>query len=153
MHKRGSHNNCISNAIREAERICKDRELRFTDLRRKVLEIIWEGHKPTKAYYILDKLKDMDYSAKPPTVYRTLDFLIEQGLIHKLESLNAYVGCSHPGKHHECYFLICSECQEIKECCDRVIDEAITKTTSKNKFSPHHTTLEINGKCSNCIKK
>ena len=153
MHKRGSHKNCIPNAIREAERICKHREIRFTDLRRKVLEIIWAGHKPTKAYDILDKLKDMDYSAKPPTVYRTLDFLMEQGLIHKLESLNAYIGCSHPGKHHECYFLICSECQEIKECCDHVIDEAITKTTSKNKFSPHHTTLEISGKCSNCMKK
>ena len=153
MHKGGSHKNCSSNAIRKAEQICKDKALRFTDLRRKVLEIIWAGHKPTKAYDILDKLKDMDYSAKPPTVYRTLDFLMEQGLIHKLESLNAYIGCSHPGEQHKCYFLICSECQEIKECCDRVIDDAIAETASKNKFSPHHTTLEINGKCSNCMKK
>ena len=153
MHKCGSHNNCARNAINEAVQICKDRNLRFTDLRCKVLEIIWASHKPTKAYDILDKLKDMDYSAKPPTVYRTLDFLIEQGLIHKLESLNAYIGCSHPSKNHECYFLICSECQEIQECCDRMIHDAIVKTTNKNKFRPHHTTLEINGKCSKCMKK
>ena len=153
MHKCDTHKKCSPSAIRKAEQICKDRELRFTDLRRKVLEIIWASRKPTKAYDILDKLKDMDYSAKPPTVYRTLDFLIEHGFIHKLESLNAYIGCSHPGEQHECYFLICSECREIKECCDRALNEAIAKTTCKNKFSLHHATLEINGKCSDCMKK
>ena len=153
MDKCLSRKNCIRNAMSEAERICEDKGLRFTDLRRKVLEMIWASDKPTKAYGILDKLKDMDYSAKPPTVYRTLDFLMEQGFVHKLESLNAYVGCSHPGKHEGCYFLICSECHEVREYCDRVIHDAVVETTGKNQFSLHHTTLEINGKCSSCMKK
>ncbi len=153
MDKCLSRKNCIRNAMSEAERICEGKGLRFTDLRRKVLEMIWASDKPTKAYGILDKLKDMDYSAKPPTVYRTLDFLMEQGFVHKLESLNAYVGCSHPGKHEGCYFLICSECHEVREYCDQVIHDAVVETTGKNQFSLHHTTLEINGKCSGCMKK
>ena len=152
MHACRSHKNCIRHAICEAELICENRGLRFTDLRRKVLEMIWVSHKPAKAYDILDKLKDLDYSAKPPTVYRTLDFLLEHGLVHKLNSLNAYVGCSHPRKHNECYFLICNECLEIKECCDRVLNDAIAKTTGKNKFSLHSATLEIKGKCSECMR-
>ena len=152
MHACRSHKNCIRDAICEAELICENRGLRFTDLRRKVLEMIWASHKPAKAYDILDKLKDLDYSAKPPTVYRTLDFLLEHGFVHKLSSLNAYAGCSHPRKHNECYFLICSECLEIKECCDRMLNDAIAKTSRKNKFSPHRTTLEIKGKCSECMR-
>ena len=153
MRKCRTHKNCINNAVREAELICQSRGLRFTDLRRTVLKIIWTSHRSIKAYDILDKLKDSRYSAEPPTVYRALDFLLENGLIHKLDSLNAYVGCAHPHKHDQCYFLICSECHEIKECCDQRISDAIAETTTKNKFSSKHATLEISGKCSECAAR
>ena len=153
MHASHLHQNCINNAIYTAELVCKNRGLRFTNLRRKVLEIIWASHQPIKAYDILDQLRDSDYSAKPPTVYRTLDFLLENGLIHKLSSLNAYVGCSHPLEHSECYFLICSKCKEIKECCDQSLNRTIYRTADKNKFSIQKTTLEIKGECNACMMK
>ena len=152
LHSCLNHDFCVNEALHKAELICQDKGLRFTELRRKVLEMIWGSHSPAKAYAILDKLKEEDVSAKPPTVYRTLDFLRQNGLVHKLNSLNAYVGCSHPLKHSECYFLICGACGEAKECCNSELAQAISKTASKNKFRPKHITLEIEGECQECRK-
>lgn len=135
----------------KAEELCNKSGQRLTVLRRKVLELIWQSHRPAKAYDILDNIGDVA-SAKPPTVYRALDFLLENGLIHKLNSLNAYVGCSHPKAHHECYFLVCSRCSDIEECCDKKLARAIAATAKKNHFHPAHTTLEISGECQECKK-
>ena len=99
---------------------------------------------------MLDKLKQKGFSAKPPTVCRTLDFLIENKFVHKLNSLNAYIGCSHPLKYSECYFLICGKCGEIEECCNQELVEAIYLTSQANQFSPRKTTLEIEGQCQQC---
>ncbi|MCF8466945.1 MAG: transcriptional repressor [Sneathiella sp.] len=150
MHNCTSHNDCITEALVRAESICNDRGLRFTDLRRKVLELVWTSHGPIKAYDILDKLDARIAAIKPPTVYRALDFLTENGLVHKINSLNAFVGCSHPLKHSECYFLICSDCGEAKECCSADLVEAIAKTGRRNEFLPEHITLEITGECGDC---
>lgn len=147
-----SHDHCISEAVEKAEIICGDNELRFTPLRKRVLKLVWESHRPAKAYDILDKLKTEDPAAKPSTVYRTLDFLLENGLIHKLNSLNAFVGCSHPIKRHECYFLICSRCGEAKECCDPDLAKATLQTAAKNEFQTRRITLEIEGICRQCGK-
>ena len=133
--------------------ICHDKGLRFTELRRRVLEMIWENHAPTKAYDILDKLKEGEGSAKPPTVYRTLEFLLDNGLIHKLSSLNAYIGCSHPLKHNKCYFLFCEQCRNIMECCNNDLSQAIAETATKNKFRPKNITLVIEGECQECRQK
>ena len=134
-----------------AEALCNKSGQRLTALRRKVLELVWQSHRPAKAYDILDNISDVA-SAKPPTVYRALEFLLKNGLIHKLNSLNAYVGCSHPEAHHECYFLVCSSCGDIKECCDAKLARAIATTAKKNRFHPAHTTLEIAGECQECAK-
>ena len=115
-----------------------------------MLELVWGDHVPVKAYVILEELGDGTASVKPPTVYRTLGFLLENGLVHKIDSLNAYVGCNHPLKHDECYFLYCSSCREIKECCSDDLNRAIGKVASRNKFKPRHTTLEISGECHGC---
>ena len=147
------HSYCVSQALHKAELICENKGLRFTALRRKVLEMIWASHGSAKAYDILDKLKDKDTTAKPPTVYRTLDFLMEHGLIHKLNSLNSYVGCGHPTtEYSECYFLICSECGEIKECCNDKLAKAIADTVKKSRFKPGRVTLEIKGTCPECVR-
>ena len=145
-----AHKNCISKAVVRAERICRDKGLRFTELRRKVLELIWASHAPAKAYAILERLGGDGTTVKPPTVYRTLNFLLEHGLIHKLDSLNAYIGCGHPLKHSECYFLCCSSCGEIKECCSEELDQTLRKVTGRNQFKSTHTTLEIKGECREC---
>ena len=151
MYPHHIHQRCIDNAIHDAELICHHKGLRFTNLRHTVLEVIWASHQPIKAYDILVKLKDSNYSAKPPTVYRSLNFLLKNNIIHKLNSLNAYVGCSHLREHDQCYFLICNRCKEIKEFCNDKLDQAITKTIAKNKFNRQHTMLEIVGTCSACM--
>ena len=147
------HEQCISTAIEMANRICAEKQLNFTDLRRDILRMVWEGHGPQKAYDLLNKLQAINRSAKPTTVYRALDFLIANGFIHKVASLNAFVGCSHPLKHNECYFLICEDCKSISECCDPNISAAIQSTTTHYKFVAKNTTLEISGHCNECLNR
>ena len=144
------HELCIERAMREAESICQEKGLRFTDLRREVLRLIWLSHVPAKAYDILENLKGKEWSAKPPTVYRALDFLLETGLVHKLDSINAYIGRSHPRDHNGCYFLICTDCNEAKECCSSELSDAIELAWNKNSFTPKKITLEVFGQCSAC---
>ena len=153
MYSCSDHKSCLSDALHIADKICQQKGLRFTSLRKIILEMIWSNHEPSKAYDILDKLKDVNLSAKPSTVYRTLDFLLENGLIHKLNSLNAYIGCSHPLEHNECFFLFCQECKEIKECCNKELAKAINQTASNNKFQPMNVILEIQGECQECAGK
>ena len=145
-----NHEVCIESAMREAELICQEKGLRFTELRREVLRLIWLSHVPAKAYDILEKLKGKAWSAKPPTVYRALDFLQETGLVHKLDSINAYIGCSHPREHNGCYFLICTDCKEAKECCSPELTDAIELAWTKNSFRPKKVTLEVLGQCGEC---
>lgn len=144
------HEKCIHMALANAEKICTAKGLRLTALRKRVLELVWQNHGPVKAYDILDNLGDSESSAKPPTVYRSLDFLTENGLVHKLNSLNAYVGCSHPAKKHACYFLICNGCHEVKECCNQMLTSSINATSGKHNFQVTAITLEIQGLCEHC---
>ena len=92
-----------------------EKDLRFTPLRQRVLELVWSSHKPVGAYALLDQLRDEDLGSAPPTIYRALDFLIEHGLIHRIERMNAFIGCSHPGEAHRGFFLICGECGNAEE--------------------------------------
>ncbi len=108
MTQKHNHNHCIETALQEARRLCEDRGLRFTELRERILRMVWQGHKAVKAYDLLDQLSNEGGSAKPPTVYRALDFLMEHGFVHKIESMNAYVGCPHPDGKHVSQFLICA---------------------------------------------
>jgi len=93
-------------ALEQAALLCQQRGARLTELRRRVLEIIWNSPAPLGAYAILDILRDEGRPGAPPTVYRALDFLLEQGLIHRLASLNVFTGCRQPGSHHGGQFLI-----------------------------------------------
>ena len=124
--------------------------LYISNLLHKVLTLILKNHGYVKAYDLLNDLKKNDASAKPPTVYRSLDFLMEHGFIHKIQSLNAFVGCSHPDEHEDCYFLICKECKNIEECCSNTVKKVLTSTSGKNNFSPNQVTLEISGICQDC---
>ncbi len=150
MHECQDHKLCVDKAVRDAEMVCSENGLRLTDLRREVLKLIWVSHIPAKAYDILEMLKGKAWSAKPPTVYRALDFLLESGLVHKLDSISAYVGCSHPREHSNCFFLICSDCSEAKEYCSPEISGAIERAGIKNKFTPKKVTVEVLGRCAEC---
>lgn len=148
-----NHNVCVDDAISQADLICSESGVRFTDLRKKVFKIILQNHQPAKAYDVLGTLQKEDASAKPSTVYRTLDFLLEYGLIHKLHSSNSYTICSHPKKHNQCYFLICDDCNEIKECCDKNLTKSVDSIAASNKFNVKNITMEISGLCGVCSQK
>tara|TARA_B100001564_G_C20425043_1_gene571861 strand:+ start:73 stop:528 length:456 start_codon:yes stop_codon:yes gene_type:complete len=145
-----NHKININEALKKAEIICNKKGVKLTKLRKKVLTLILKNHGYVKAYDLLNDLKKNDASAKPPTVYRSLDFLMEHGFIHKIQSLNAFVGCSHPDEHEDCYFLICKECKNIEECCSNKVKKVLTSTSGKNNFSPNQVTLEITGICQDC---
>ena len=145
-----SHSRCIKTALSNAEKICAKNKLKFTGIRRRVLELVWESHKPAKAYDILQQLGEGDGSPVPPTVYRALDFLLDNGLVHKINSLNAYVGCSHPGPNNQCYFLICTNCEQVSECCTSKLGKAIDVSVKENAFIPESVSLEIQGVCQTC---
>jgi len=145
-----NHKISIDEALKKAEVICNKKGVKLTKLRQKVLTLILKNHGYVKAYDLLNDLKKNDASAKPPTVYRSLDFLMEHGFIHKIQSLNAFVGCSHPDEHEDCYFLICKECKNIEECCSNKVKKVLTSTSGKNNFSPNQVTLEITGICQDC---
>lgn len=137
-------------AFKEAEEICSKYNLRFTDLRKKIFSIISQNHEPSKAYDILNILQKESSSAKPATVYRTLDFLLEYGLIHKLHISNSYVSCSHPSKHKRCSFLICDKCNEVKEVCNRDLESKIDSLGPENNFQIRDAVVEIRGICNLC---
>ena len=146
------HDSCVSAAIETAERLCRDRGLRFTALRRRVLMLVWDSHKPIGAYDILDKLGDEGKAAAPPTVYRALDFLIEAGLVHRLDSLNAFIGCPDPARSHAGQFLICRGCRTVLEIDDPDIDAVVARKAGQLGFTSVHQMLEVQGLCANCGK-
>lgn len=148
------HEKCINDALEQGESICRESGQRFTEIRRKVLQLVWESHKPAKAYDILDKLAEEETgAAKPPTVYRALEFLQDNGLVHRLNSLNAFVGCSHPGQHQQCYFLICRQCGDVSECCGSGLTLAIEKSAGEVGFQVESSCVEIRGLCKDCVSK
>ena len=145
------HTICQKTALDTAEAICQERGIRMTPQRRLVLELIWKSHKPMKAYDLLEQMKHIENQAKPPTVYRALDFLLEHGLVHRISSLNAFTGCQHPKDlHDECFFLICQSCGNANECCGSSLTSAIQQAAKKQQFTPQRTVLEIAGICQEC---
>jgi Fur family transcriptional regulator, zinc uptake regulator len=144
------HSRCLDSAINKAIELCANRGVRLTPLRRRVLELVWKTHEPVKAYDILEILQSEQKGAAPPTVYRALEFLQQQGFVHKLESLNTYIGCGEPGHNHTSQFLICHKCGVVAEMDDREIGELISHKASDMGFTPKQLTIEIKGLCNAC---
>ena len=144
------HQLCIDEAIEVAARLCAERRMRFTKIRRRVLTLIWGGHEPIGAYAILEALKAEYPRAAPPTVYRALDFLIEIGLIHRIESMNAFVGCTHPDERHTGQFLICENCGAAAELDDPGINDAVQRTAGELGFLAQRQMVEVTGLCADC---
>ncbi|TNF65104.1 MAG: transcriptional repressor, partial [Rhodobacteraceae bacterium] len=109
------HGLCVETALAEAEARCEAQGLRLTPVRRKVLEILLQEHRALGAYAILDLLREAGFGSQPPVAYRALDFLAEHGFVHKIERLNAFVACTHPGEDHSPAFMICRLCDTVAE--------------------------------------
>ena len=134
-----------------AAQYCARHGARLTDLRRRVLRLILEAEAPLTAYQLLDRLKETRRSAVPPTVYRSLDFLIGQRLIHKLERLNAFVPCAETGRQHDAQFLICRQCGGVTEIEDRAAASALEHAAEREGFHPGVAVVEIEGTCAACF--
>ena len=139
--------------LTRAEAECARRGVRLTDVRRDVLRLILQAGEPVGAYALLDGLKALTGGGKPPTVYRALDFLLAQGLIHRVEKLNAFVGCHDEAVHaHAAQFLICRACGKATEIEDEAVETAIETAARCAGFTPSRATVEIEGTCARCAK-
>lgn len=146
-----NHELCINEALSAARELCLRNKVRLTNLREKVLELIWQSHKPLGAYALMDMLSEAaTRRVAPPTVYRALDFLLEQHLIHRINSLNAFIGCPDPHTQHQNQFLICRSCGIASECIDTALNQAISAAGQNASFSIEQHSVEITGLCANC---
>jgi Fur family zinc uptake transcriptional regulator len=151
MRRGHDHGRCIEEALTLAAELCAGRGARLTDLRRGVLELVWQSHAPLGAYAILDLLSREGRKPMPPTVYRALDFLLQQKLIHRIASLNAYIGCIDPGRPHSGQHLICRLCGTVAEVEEEAISGAIAASARSLQFSIERQTVEVTGICVNCV--
>jgi Fur family transcriptional regulator, zinc uptake regulator len=135
-----------------AEAICVKRGTRLTSLRRQVLGLVLEPGGPVSAYDLLERLRTHHKGAAPPTVYRALDFLLGQGLVHKVERLSAYIGCvhAHDSEHHAAQFLICRQCGRVLELEDTAIRDALGAAAAQLGFRAQGSSVEIEGICAAC---
>ena len=146
----GHHVHDADGFVRAVEQACEQRGLRLTPLRAQVLGLVAAAGKPIKAYDLLDRMKAENGSSAPPTVYRALEFLLEQGFIHRLASINAFVGCHHPQVAHSVPFLICDKCQNAIELEDDRISALLDEQARSLGFATRAQTLEVHGLCAEC---
>lgn len=136
----------------QAADLCDRRKLRFTALRRQVLELVCRADQPVGAYQLLDELRNSGRSAAPPTVYRALDFLLDQGLVHRLATNNTYLACAHPQEPHAAVFLVCSQCGHTQEVHTRGVIEELEHQAEPFDFAIAHAAVEVTGLCRQCRK-
>ncbi len=145
------HQACIASAMKDADAYCGAHGLRLTPVRRRVLELIWKSHCPSGAYSLLERLTRDGHKPSPPTVYRALDFLLEHGLIHRVSSLNAFLGCNHPGDEHAAQIFICEHCGVAVEQADTSVNRRLSQAAAEMHFRIRRQTVEITGLCAHCM--
>ena len=145
-----NHAACIKQALKEAEALCARKKLQFTQVRRRVLEILLGEHKALAAYDILAKLNAEGLGSQPPVAYRALDFLVSNGFAHKVEKLNAYIACSHPGESHAPAFMICRVCDAVVEARSAPGRGVLGSAARETGFQIEQTVLEAEGVCPLC---
>lgn len=148
--RKHDHRRCQRQLLSEASQLCESRKLRLTPRRRQVLEILLVSHQPMGAYDILAELNRGKPAERiaPPIVYRALEFLMTEGLIHRIESRNAFISCAHPGHQCTAQFLICRDCEQVAEL--EGSDLPLLDEASNLGFEVDHSVVEITGVCAEC---
>lgn len=136
------HRACIASALAAAEAHCEECGARLTPVRRRVLEILLAEHRAMGAYDVLEVLRAEGLGSQPPVAYRALDFLVAHGLAHRVERMNAFIACNHPGEAHAPAFLICRVCETVAE--------TDAPKVSATGFEIEQTVVEAEGVCPNC---
>lgn len=145
------HDRCASDAIAHAEAVCTARKERLTPIRRQVLEALLASHQPLGAYELIDRLAETGARPAPITIYRALDFLREQGLVHRIESRNAFIACGHNHASGDpVVFLICEKCGAVGEAASAAVADTIKTASRTVGFTPKTPVIEIFGVCAHC---
>lgn len=147
------HAACVADVLAAAEARCSDEGLRLTPVRRKVLEILAQEHRALGAYAILDLLSEAGFGSQPPVAYRALDFLAENGFVHKIERLNAFVACAHPTENHSPVFMICRVCDAVAEAHAVPTEGILAAAADDAGFQIEKTVVEAEGVCPACVDK
>ena len=144
------HTHCIASAVEAADAHCRGAGLQLTPARRRVLEILLSEHRALGAYDILEILAKRGFAAQPPVAYRALDFLVKHGFAHRIERLNAFVACAHPGENHAPAFLICRVCDAVAEAQSEPARGRLGKAADAAGFTIERAVVEAVGVCPNC---
>lgn len=142
------HTSCVSSALAAADAACLARKVQFTPVRRRTLEILLEAHAALGAYDVLARLDTEGFGAKPPVAYRALSFLVDQGFVHRIERLNAFVACAHPDTIHNPAFMICRGCGTVAEA--QATDATLGASAASAGFRIEQTVIEAEGLCTGC---
>jgi len=145
------HGRCTADALAHAEALCAERAQRLTPIRRQVLEALLGSHKPLGAYEIIDRTADKNTRPAPITVYRALNFLRGQGLVHRIESRNAFVACvNNHASGDLVVFLICERCGDVGEAPASTVADDLKAAARAAGFTPKTPVIEISGVCAHC---
>lgn len=152
----------VAERLVAAKEQCRTHGVRFTPLREQIYMLVLQANKPVGAYDLITQLQqarlldsdneiDGAKNVAPPTVYRSLEFLLSEGLIHQLTSINAYVPCCHPRAQHTAAFLICDQCQRVQECSSLPVQEMISFAEKDIGFTVARSVIELSGRCQACL--
>lgn len=144
------HAHCTADLIARAERTCERRGSKLTGQRREILSSVAQSHSAVGAYDIIERMAEHGPRPAPITVYRALDFLLAHGLVHKIESHNAFVACSHSHEGEPAALLICETCGTVAELDAPEIFKLVGEKAKAQKFTPAHTLIEMSGTCGAC---
>lgn len=148
------HGRCTADALAHAEAVCEQRAQKFTPIRRQVLGALLSSHRPLGAYEVIDELAKSMPRPAPITVYRALDFLMANGLVHRIESRNAYLACA--AHDHDSTsavaFLICERCGLVGEISSASFAKNLNAAARSSGFAPKLSVVEITGVCTHCQK-
>ncbi|WP_458791278.1 transcriptional repressor [Yoonia sp. MH D7] len=142
------HTTCVSSALKVALEACAARGVQMTPVRKRALEILLESHTAMGAYDMLARLSAEGLGSKPPVAYRALAFLVEQGFVHRIERLNAFIACAHPGDKHDPAFMICRTCGTVAEA--QISNTKLDASAAQSGFQIEQTVIEAQGICPAC---
>lgn len=169
----------IAQRLRTAKEQCRLSGARFTPLRQQIYQLVLEANNPIGAYDLITQLQQLRLATSeddkhtkalsipasseqaplkkqptknvaPPTVYRSLEFLLSEGLIHQLTSINAYVPCCHPRAQHTAAFLICDQCHRVQECSSLPVQQMMRFADRDVGFIVERSVIELSGRCHLC---
>lgn len=152
-HHHVAHNHSVAYQLLEAIRHCEERGTRLTPIRQHVLTLLLEAGRSLKAYELLEAMKQLYPQAKPPTVYRALDFLVEEGLIHRLDAVNAWTACQDVAGHHHDLLIVCTVCGKVAELSAPLISHQLQDMIQAAGFIQTTSETELRAICQDCSRK